>query len=200
VNISPIYFKHPQFVHRLIDRLHQARISPDRLILEITESVLISNLDRARVAISQLRDIGVQIFLDDFGTGYSSLSYLQHFSLDALKLDKPFLRNVGAEGQAARIIRTMINFGHGLDMKVVVEGVESEYHVRLLQLLGCDLLQGYEIGAPMPIEDLVEYRTKRRIEPMSFDAQSTSERIQLNNLGIQLLPAEPGTGRMAARN
>ncbi len=198
VNISPVYFKHPEFVHRLFDRLFAARIAPELLILEITEGVLISNLERAHIAISRLRDIGVQVFLDDFGTGYSSLSYLQHFSLDALKLDKPFLRNVGEKRQATQIIRTMINFGHSLDMKVVVEGVENEYHVRLLQLLGCDLLQGYEIGAPMPIEDLIKYRGKQQIEPLAPDAKASSELLQLKQLGIQLPDSEILPGRMSA--
>ena len=198
VNISPVYFKHPEFVHRLFDRLLAAQIAPELLILEITEGVLISNLERAHTSITRLRDIGVQVFLDDFGTGYSSLSYLQHFALDGLKLDKPFLRNVGERRQATQIIRTMINFGHSLDMKVVVEGVENEYHVRLLQLLGCDLLQGYEVGAPMPIEDLIAYRDKQQIEPLSEETRMGAEIIRLEQLGIQL-PTDAAFGLEATR-
>lgn len=178
VNISPVYFKHPEFVHRLFDRLLAAQIPPELLILEITEGVLISNIERAQQAITRLRDIGVQVFLDDFGTGYSSLSYLQHFALDGLKLDKPFLRNVGEKRQATQIIRTMINFGHSLDMKVVVEGVENEWHVRLLQLLGCDLLQGYEVGTPMPLDDVTHFRDAQAIAPLGSDKARESEVTQ----------------------
>ncbi len=188
VNISPVYFKHPEFVHRLFDRLLAAKIPPQLLTLEITEGVLISNIERAQLAITRLRDIGVKVFLDDFGTGYSSLSYLQHFALDGLKLDKPFLRNVGEKRQATQIIRTMINFGHSLDMKVVVEGVENEWHVRLLQLLGCDLLQGYEVGVPMPIEDLIKFRDAQAIAPLGADAARESE------VNRQLLQLQASSG------
>ena len=93
-----------------------------------------------------------------FGTGYSSLSYLQHFELDGLKLDKSFLQNADKKRQATQIIRAVIEFGHSLDMRVVVEGVESEWQARLLQLLGCDLLQGFEIGVPMTLNAFHIYR------------------------------------------
>jgi diguanylate cyclase (GGDEF)-like protein len=175
VNISPVYFKHPEFVHRLFDQLIAEEVAPELLILEITEGVLISDIERAKQSITRLRDIGVQIFLDDFGTGYSSLSYLQHFALDGLKLDKPFLRSVGEKRQATQIIRTMINFGHSLDMKVVVEGVENEWHVRLLQLLGCDLLQGYEIGTPMSLDDIILFREAQAIPAFGSDLVKESE-------------------------
>jgi diguanylate cyclase (GGDEF)-like protein len=158
VNISPVYFRKPEFVSRLMDKLLLARVRPDLLTVEITESVLIENLDAARQSVDRLREIGMRVFLDDFGTGYSSLSYLQYFELDGLKLDKSFLRTVGDRRKTNQIIRSMIDFGHSLDMRVVVEGVESDWQVRLLQLLGCDLLQGYEIGMPMPLDDLLAYR------------------------------------------
>lgn len=160
VNISPIYFRHPDFIHRVFDKLLAARVRPDLLTLEVTEGVLIADIDTARHSIVRLREIGVRVFLDDFGTGYSSLSYLQHFEMDGLKLDKSFLRDVGDKRRTTQIIRSMIDFGHSLDMRVVVEGVESDWQARLLQLLGCDLLQGYEIGMPMPLADLHAYRTR----------------------------------------
>ncbi len=158
VNISPVYFRHPDFVSRIVDQLLAARVRPELLKVEITEGVLIDNLDTARHSIDRLREMGVRVFLDDFGTGYSSLSYLQHFELDGLKLDKSFLRSVGDRRKTNQIIRSMIDFGHSLDMRVVVEGVESDWQARLLQMLGCDLLQGYEIGMPMPLDDLIAWR------------------------------------------
>lgn len=159
INISPVYFKHPDFVQRVFDKMLAAHIRPELLTIELTEGVLISNFDQARQSIAQLREVGVNVFLDDFGTGYSSLSYLQHFELDGLKLDKSFLRNADKKRQATQIIRAVIEFGHSLDMRVVVEGVESDWQARLLQLLGCDLLQGFEIGVPMPLEALHIYRS-----------------------------------------
>lgn len=184
VNISPVYFRHNEFVHRIFDRLLAAQVRPDLLTLEITEGVLISNIESARQAISRLRDIGVKVFLDDFGTGYSSLSYLQHFTLDGLKLDKSFLRNVGERRQATQIIRTMINFGHSLDMKVVVEGVENDWQARLLQLLGCDLMQGFELGVPMSIADIKRMRAAGGVT-IGSDAQTEAE----NRLSLALRSA-----------
>ena len=158
VNISPVYFRDPEFIHRIFDKLLGAKVRPDLLTVEVTEGVLISEMDVARKAISRLREIGVNVVLDDFGTGYSSLSYLQYFELDGLKLDRSFLRDMGDKRRAMQIIRSVIDFGHGLGLKVVMEGVEAEWQVRLLQLLGCDLLQGYQIGTPMPLEKLIEFR------------------------------------------
>jgi EAL domain-containing protein (putative c-di-GMP-specific phosphodiesterase class I) len=166
VNISPVYFRQPDFVARLMDKFLRARVRPDQLSIEITEGVLIENLEAARQTVDRIREMGIKVYLDDFGTGYSSLSYLQHFELDGLKLDKSFLRNVGDRRKSNQIVRSMIDFGHSLDMRVVVEGVESDWQARLLQLLGCDLLQGYEIGMPMPLDDLIAYRDRRALEPL----------------------------------
>ena len=160
VNISPIYFRRHDFVHRLFDKLLTSNTRPELLTVEVTEGVLISDIAAARHSISRLREIGIKVFLDDFGTGYSSLSYLQHFDLDGLKLDKSFLREVGDKRKATQIIRSIIDFGHSLDLRVVVEGVESDWQARLLQLLGCDLLQGYELGVPMPLPALLQLRGK----------------------------------------
>lgn len=165
VNISPIYFRRPDFVHRILDRLVGSATRPELLTVEVTEGVLIADIAVARQSIARLREIGLRVVLDDFGTGYSSLSYLQHFELDGLKLDKSFLREVGDKKKATQIIRSVIDFGHGLDMKVVVEGVESDWQARLLQLLGCDYLQGYELGVPMPLADLHAFRDQAAITP-----------------------------------
>lgn len=159
LNISPVYFRQPQFVHKIIDRLLETETPPELLTIEVTEGVLIADMASARESIAQLREIGVKVYLDDFGTCYSSMSYLQHFELDGLKLDKTFLRNIGDHKKTSQIIKAMIDFGHSLDMRVVMEGVESEWQVRLLQLLNCDLLQGYELGAPM---DLAGIRALRQ--------------------------------------
>lgn len=175
VNVSPIYFRRPDFVHRVIDRLVASETRPELLTLEVTEGVLIADIAVARQSIARLREIGLRVVLDDFGTGYSSLSYLQHFELDGLKLDKSFLREVGDKKKATQIIRSVIDFGHGLDMKVVVEGVESDWQARLLQLLGCDYLQGYELGVPMPLADLHAFRDRAAINPPLAAANANVE-------------------------
>ena len=165
INVSPVYFRRPDFVHRVLDRLMASATRPQLLTLEVTEGVLIADIAAARQSIARLREIGMRVVLDDFGTGYSSLSYLQHFELDGLKLDKSFIREVGDRKKATQIIRSIIDFGHGLDMHVVVEGIESDWQARLLQLLGCDYLQGYEIGVPMTLGDLRCFRERAAIKP-----------------------------------
>ncbi len=158
VNISPVYFRQADFVHKILDKLLVTRTRPEKLILEVTEGVLIENIDAARQSLARLREVGIKIHLDDFGTGYSSLGYIQNFELDGLKLDKSFLRNIADKRKTNQIIRSMIDFGHSLDMSVIVEGVETEWQARLLQLLGADVLQGYQFAMPMPLDDLVRFR------------------------------------------
>jgi diguanylate cyclase (GGDEF)-like protein len=165
LNISPIYFRQPQFVHEVTDRLLATGTPPELLTIEITEGVLIADIATARESIARLREIGVKVYLDDFGTCYSSLSYLQHFELDGLKLDKSFLRNIADRKKATQVIKSMIDFGHSLDMRVVMEGVESDWQVRLLQLLGCDLLQGYVLAAPMPLDEFNQWRATWTFAP-----------------------------------
>lgn len=155
VNLSPIYFRHPNFANRLIERLVATGAHPSSLIVEVTEGVMISDIRAARESIDFLRAVGVQVYLDDFGTGYSSLSYLQNFELDGMKLDRSFIQDIGKSDKAMRIIRAMIDFAHSLNMQTVIEGVESEWQARMLQLQGCDFLQGYELGIPMPCGELL---------------------------------------------
>jgi EAL domain-containing protein (putative c-di-GMP-specific phosphodiesterase class I) len=175
LNISPIYFRQPQFVHEVTDRLLATGTPPELLTIEITEGVLIADIATARESIARLREIGVKVYLDDFGTCYSSLSYLQHFELDGLKLDKSFLRNIADRKKATQVIKSMIDFGHSLDMRVVMEGVESDWQVRLLQLLGCDLLQGYVLAAPMPLDEFNRWRTTWTFDPGATEADSVPQ-------------------------
>ena len=148
VNVSPIYFRHQEFADRVIEKLIAFGVSPSKLIIEITEGVLIADMVTTKESIEHLRAIGIKVWLDDFGTGYSSLSYLQNFELDGLKLDRSFINELGRNDKAGRIIRSIIDFGHSLEMKTVVEGVESEWQARMLQLQGCDYLQGFFLGVP----------------------------------------------------
>jgi EAL domain-containing protein (putative c-di-GMP-specific phosphodiesterase class I) len=154
INLSPAYFRRADFADKLVDRLIEARCPPSALIVEVTEGILIADVKQARETIDHLRAIGIEVWLDDFGTGYSSLSYLQNFELDGVKLDRSFIQEVGRSDKAARIVRAMIDFTHSLGMKTVVEGIESEWQARILQLQGCDYLQGYELGVPMLASEL----------------------------------------------
>lgn len=161
INISPLHFRHRQFAQMVADKMLAARVKPSLLYIEITEGVLISHMEAAKRTISQLRNLGIKVYLDDFGTGYSSLSYLQHFEFDGMKIDKSFLRNLDERQQATQIMRSVIDLGHSLGLQVVAEGVESDWQARLLQLLNCDLLQGFHFATPMPLDEVIAYRTAR---------------------------------------
>ncbi len=158
INISPLHFRQNRFATMVIDKLLAANVRPDLLYIEITEGVLISHMEQAKRTITQLRQIGVRVFLDDFGTGYSSLSYLQNFELDGMKIDKSFLRNIGQRAQATQIMRSVIDLGHSLNLDVVCEGIETDWQARLLQLLNCDLLQGFHFATPMTLDALRDYQ------------------------------------------
>jgi len=156
VNLSPVQFRHgdlPGMVHAI---LLETGLAPQRLELEITESVLINDLPRAVAMLRQLKSLGVRIAMDDFGTGYSSLSYLQSFPFDKIKIDQTFIANLRRSPQSATIVRAVIGLARGLDVPVVAEGVETNDQRAFLTEECCDNIQGYLIGRPRPIDDYAE--------------------------------------------
>ncbi len=156
INLSPVQFQHgdlPKLVHEV---LLDTGLAPARLVLEITEGVLIGEFNRGVAILRRLKHLGVRIAMDDFGTGYSSLSYLQSFPFDKIKIDKSFIANLGHSQQAATIVRAVIALGHGLDLPVVAEGVETKEQLKFLADEQCDEIQGYFIGRPKPIADYAD--------------------------------------------
>ena len=151
VNLSPAQFMHGDVVHLVHSILLETGLSPGRLELEITEGVLIEDFDRGLALLRRLKALGVRISMDDFGSGYSSLSYLQAFPFDKIKIDRAFVINLGRNPQSAAIIRAVIGLGHGLEMSIVAEGVETQEQLGFLADEGCDVVQGYFLGKPLPI-------------------------------------------------
>ncbi|MBR0897054.1 EAL domain-containing protein [Bradyrhizobium tropiciagri] len=151
VNLSPAQFIHGDLVGLVHSILLETGLTPDRLELEITEGVLIEDFDRGLSLLRRLKALGVRISMDDFGSGYSSLSYLQAFPFDKIKIDRAFVINLGRNPQSAAIVRAVIDLGHGLEMSIVAEGVETEAQLSFLSEEGCDAVQGYLIGRPAPI-------------------------------------------------
>ena len=151
VNISPIQFHNgdlPRLVHSI---LLETGLAPGRLELEVTENVMISDFSRAVSILNQLKSLGVRIAMDDFGTGYSSLSYLQSFRCDKIKIDRIFIRDLETSHHSRAIVRAVIGLGQSLNLPILAEGVETEaQHVRLVRE-GCDEVQGYLTGRPLPI-------------------------------------------------
>ncbi len=151
VNLSPAQFMHGDLVGLVHSILLETGLAPGRLELEITEGVLIEDFDRGLALLRRLKALGVRISMDDFGSGYSSLSYLQAFPFDKIKVDRAFVMNLGRNPQSAAIVRAVIGLGHGLEMSIVAEGVETQEQLSFLSGEGCDAVQGYFIGKPLPI-------------------------------------------------
>jgi EAL domain-containing protein (putative c-di-GMP-specific phosphodiesterase class I) len=131
-------------------------LSPERLHLEITESMIMSDPDRALATVRRLRNLGVRISVDDFGTGYSSLSNLKQLPVNELKIDRSFISTLLRDESDLIIVRSTISLGHDLGLSVIAEGVEDEMTLERLAMLGCDLAQGYYLGAPMPAEEFLK--------------------------------------------
>jgi diguanylate cyclase (GGDEF)-like protein/PAS domain S-box-containing protein len=155
VNLSSVQFQ-KQSVPLLVARiLGDTGLDPRRLDLELTESMLLEQTDEVVRDLQQLRGLGVGISIDDFGTRYSSLTYVKHFPIDRLKIDQSFVRDLGSNPHDAAIVRAVISLGHSLELEVIAEGVESAEQVSLLHAEGCDEVQGYFFGKPMPSSEFV---------------------------------------------
>jgi diguanylate cyclase len=127
------------------------------LTLELVEDTLMTDPERGRTVLAQLRRLGVRTSIDDYGTGYSSLAYLRHLPADELKLDRSLTFDVGTDRRAAAIVRHTVALAHDLGISLVAEGVEDEATASVLQDLGCDVAQGYAIARPMPVEAFLDW-------------------------------------------
>ena len=152
VNISPRQFRQNDFVERVEHSLKQHHLPFSLLKLEITEGIVIQNLDDTVVKMRRLKKLGVSFAMDDFGTGYSSLTYLKRLPVDALKIDQSFVRDATHDPNDAEIIRAIVAMARSLNLEVIAEGVETLEQLAFLQQLGCHLFQGYLHSRPLPIE------------------------------------------------
>ncbi|MDY1035834.1 bifunctional diguanylate cyclase/phosphodiesterase [Lelliottia sp. CFBP8978] len=161
VNISPAQFRDPEFEDKVAHVIEMTRFPANRLQLEVTETYVLENPERARAAIANLKALGIAVALDDFGTGYSSIGYLRRFNFDTIKIDKSLAGLVDNDEQAAALVSGTVRIASALGMAVVAEGVENEKQMKLLRLAGCDQLQGFWFSQPMPIEAIIELRKVR---------------------------------------
>jgi EAL domain-containing protein (putative c-di-GMP-specific phosphodiesterase class I) len=156
VNLSPVQFTKPTLLDNVQVALKEAGLAPNRLELEITESVLMQDSETTLALLHRLRSQGTRIAMDDFGTGFSSLSYLRRFPFDKIKIDRSFVKAMSEdedEGSTA-IIRAIIGLGKALKIKVLAEGVETNEQLDVLRSEGCDELQGYLFSEPKPLDEL----------------------------------------------
>jgi len=152
VNVSPIQFRNETFALDTIAALNASGLDPSRLVLEVTETVLLQREAVVLETMRRLRAIGVQIALDDFGTGYSSLSYLQRFPFNKIKIDRSFVTALLTTGDSRQIVAAILSIARAVGTTVTAEGVETEEQKRILTELGCDEAQGFLFGKPVAAE------------------------------------------------
>jgi diguanylate cyclase (GGDEF)-like protein len=166
VNVSPVQFKQPDLFDVIQSALRNSGLPPQRLEIELTESVLLEKVAENLAFMQKLKSIGISLALDDFGTGYSSLSCLTAFPFDKIKIDKSFIANLTRGHKSSAIISSVVTLACGLDMSVTAEGVETSAQCERLRTLGVDFAQGYLLGRPLPIDELegqsLSYRSRSR--------------------------------------
>jgi EAL domain-containing protein (putative c-di-GMP-specific phosphodiesterase class I) len=157
VNLSAADVTDLDLPGKVASALERHGLAADALTLELVEDTLMSDPDRGRQVLGDLRRLGVRTSIDDYGTGYSSLAYLRHLPADELKLDRSLTADVDSDVRAAAIVRHTVALAHELGLRLVAEGVEDAATGAALARLGCDVAQGYAIARPMPVEDFLEW-------------------------------------------
>jgi EAL domain-containing protein (putative c-di-GMP-specific phosphodiesterase class I) len=163
VNVSPIQLRDPDFIAELERTVGIDASAAAGLELEITEGVIMEDIGHTIASLRAIRAMGLTVAIDDFGTGFSSLSYLAKLPVDALKIDRSFITEMTQSSEGLGLVSTIISMGHGLKLKVVGEGVETEEQSRLLGLLGCDEMQGFFFSRPIPGEVFESKYLKRAL-------------------------------------
>jgi EAL domain-containing protein (putative c-di-GMP-specific phosphodiesterase class I) len=169
VNVSARCLRDHEFADRMLAALQRHGVASDLITIEITETAVISDPDRAAATLRRLAERGMGVAIDDFGVGYTSLAQLDHLPISELKIDREFVASMarGADGDA--VVRAVVSLGHGLGMTVVAEGVEDDTTLSLLAEIGCDVAQGYAIARPAPAADFEDWLRTRRA-PVAAEA------------------------------
>ena len=157
VNISARQFLQPGFVQEVEQVLAESGANPARLKLELTESVVLQNVDEAIERMNSIRALGIRLSLDDFGTGYSSLSYLKKLPVEEVKIDRSFVRDIMQDPDDAAIVRAVLALSQSLNLSVVAEGVETDQQLAFLTQHGCKIFQGYLFSRPIPEDEFKRY-------------------------------------------
>ena len=171
VNVSPVQLATDHFLDDVDEVLAASGLSPDALVLEVTEGVLLSNFDAAVAALQALRDRGIRTAIDDFGTGYSSLSYAQQLPADVVKIDRSFVIELMSEGTS--LVPTIMELARTMRVGVIAEGIEHRVQAEALVALGCILGQGYRYSPPVPATTFDEYVTSGIVPPKDPPPRAT---------------------------
>ena len=175
INISPRHFLHPSFLLELQNLCEQQQGFGDSLIIEITETAMLEDLERAKRIMLRCRDLGARMAVDDFGTGYASLTYIKRLPLDIIKIDRSFVADLPGNKVDWDITKGIVSIAHALGLAVVAEGAEEFEQIGSLRELGCDQVQGYFIHRPMPFTDADNW-LQQRVQP-----RANSQPTAINN-------------------
>jgi EAL domain-containing protein (putative c-di-GMP-specific phosphodiesterase class I) len=170
VNLSPAQFRVAGLAEMIAGVVGETGIDPERLELEITEGVLLTDTEQTLTTLNALKSIGVEIAIDDFGTGYSSLGYLRRFPIDRIKIDGSFIRDIETGDGGLAIVRAVIALGASLAMRTTAEGVETAEQAHRLRELGCDDAQGYLFSPPLPAEEFAAFVARHAARDDARDA------------------------------
>lgn len=170
-NVSVRQLRQGDFHQTVAGVLERTKANPTRLILEITESMVMENLDEGRAILGKLDALGTELAIDDFGTGYSSLTYLQHLPLNYLKLDKSFIDGM-TNDRAEHIVASVIRLARGLELHTIAEGIETPDQKMLLTRLGCDIIQGYLLSKPRPLPEILDWMRKQEKSTLTSESLS----------------------------
>jgi EAL domain-containing protein (putative c-di-GMP-specific phosphodiesterase class I) len=152
LNVSPRQFAHADFVDTVAQALRTTGADPSTIEIEITEAAIMSNIEPVLATLRAVHAMGIRVAIDDFGTGYSSFAYLKRFEVSSLKIDRTFVDGI-EENDNLAIATAIVSVAHALRLPVTAEGVETETQAELLSELGCDRLQGYHFGRPLPVDE-----------------------------------------------
>ncbi|MBW3668241.1 MAG: EAL domain-containing protein [Actinobacteria bacterium] len=166
VNLSARQFQQPDLCGQVAEAMAKTGIDPKQLCLEVTESVMMDDVESATIMLRRLKELGLCLAIDDFGTGYSSLSYLKRFPVDFVKIDKSFIADLGEGAVDSEIVRAVIRLAAAVGMRTVAEGVETEEQLRRLRNMGCPLVQGYYLARPQPA-DAIDALLRKRIKQVT---------------------------------
>ena len=153
VNLSGRQLIQPKLIEEISTIIETTGIDPAKIEVEITESILLDDVDRSIHLLERMKAMGLKLALDDFGTGYSSLTYLRSFPIDVVKIDRSFVEGIGTDPDSAAIVRSIVDLSRTLGLRTIAEGVETDEELTVLRNLGCDVAQGYLISKPLAAID-----------------------------------------------
>lgn len=162
INLPARQFRHPNLAEEVSEALEESGLEAKCLVLELTESMVMRDIDHATAALCYLKDFRVQLSIDDFGTDYSNLAYLTRFPMDELKLDKGFVKRLGEDAKTIAIVRVVVDLAAALGLRMIAEGVESAGQASRLHELGCEWVQGYYFFRPLPAPEIERLLAKPR--------------------------------------